>query len=320
MTISKETAKTPVQKIPVYLLTGFLGSGKTSHLKKWLLEPQLKNAAVIINEIGEVGLDPSLIGTLTDSASALLGQCVCCSGLQGLEDTLTELWWDRLYKKSRIFDCVVIETTGIADPKAIQALFLVNPLLTERYQLQITITTMSEQSAEQVLKDYPFALAQIKAADLILITHPQTTDSTHLIQTVQSIHPQVPCFVSNHASVTWHELMKVQQAFTPKSSTVEDAVSIAPKLTGGVYAPVLKHQHDIISKFMPTTPFQSEDSLLEFVSSLVHSRLLRLKGFIQLSDQSIWVIQWTLGDDQAAVVRYTGTLNKEIGLTCIERK
>jgi G3E family GTPase len=270
--------------------------------------------------MGEVGLDPSLIGTLTDSASAILGQCVCCSGIQGLEETLTELWWDRLYKRALLFDCVVIETTGIADPKAIQDLFRLNPLLTERYQLQITIATISEPSAEQVLKDYPSSIAQIKAADLILITHPQTGSSTQLSQSLQSIHPQAPCLVSNCASVSWQELMKVHQTFASKTSTAGGTASTVPKLTGGVYKPTSNDQHDIVSKFLPTKPFESEASLLEFVSSLVHPKLLRLKGFIQLSDQSIWVVQWALGNDQAALVRYTGALSTETGLTYIERQ
>ena len=94
-------------RTPVWLLTGWLGSGKTTLLAAWLRDPALADAALIVNEIGEVGIDDRLLaGGAVDAASLVVDACVCCSGLPGLEEALADLVWDRLQRCRPAFDGV----------------------------------------------------------------------------------------------------------------------------------------------------------------------------------------------------------------------
>ena len=99
-------------RTPVWLLTGYLGAGKTTLLARWLREPALARAALVINEIGEVGLDDRLLDGAVDAASLLANACICCTGLPGLEQALSDLWWDALHRRRPSFDAVLIETTS----------------------------------------------------------------------------------------------------------------------------------------------------------------------------------------------------------------
>ena len=102
-------------RIPVYLLTGYLGSGKTSLLKAWLGQDAFKDAALVINELGEVGLDNQLLRGATESAALVASACVCCTGLPGLAEALEDLFWARLERRMPRFPNLVIETTGLAE-------------------------------------------------------------------------------------------------------------------------------------------------------------------------------------------------------------
>ena len=77
--------------IPVSVLTGFLGSGKTTVLNRVLKQPGMENTAVIVNEFGEVGIDHLLVETALEGAMLLESGCVCCSVRGDLVDTLEML-------------------------------------------------------------------------------------------------------------------------------------------------------------------------------------------------------------------------------------
>src|SRR5580704_6307361 len=102
--------------IPVCVLTGFLGSGKTAMLGHLLRQPEFSRTAVIINEFGEIGLDHELIEASEDSVIALTTGCLCCKVRTDLVETLQDLL--RRRDEGEIpqkFDRVVIETSGLAD-------------------------------------------------------------------------------------------------------------------------------------------------------------------------------------------------------------
>ena len=116
-------------RLPVLLLTGALGSGKTTLLRHWLAQPALAGAAVVLNEVGEVGLDAGGAGALRDAAAQDAAPCLCCEGLPGLAEALEQLFWDRLHRQVARFDRVVIETAGGADPAPIARALRAHPLL-----------------------------------------------------------------------------------------------------------------------------------------------------------------------------------------------
>jgi G3E family GTPase len=102
--------------VPVTVITGFLGSGKTTVLNRLLRAPDLADTAVIINEFGEVSLDHLLIEQAIENAVLLKNGCICCSVRGDILDTIDELFRKRKSGELPWFGRIAIETTGLADP------------------------------------------------------------------------------------------------------------------------------------------------------------------------------------------------------------
>jgi G3E family GTPase len=173
-------ASTPDKRIPVYLLTGYLGSGKTSLLKAWLAQEAFKDAALVINELGEVGLDNQLLSGATESAALVANACVCCTGLPGLAEALEDLFWARLERRMHRFPNLVIETTGLAEPGPVAEALRSSDLLKERYRLAGVITCLSASTADAVLKQHAEARAQLAGADVLIITKTDLVSAENL--------------------------------------------------------------------------------------------------------------------------------------------
>jgi G3E family GTPase len=168
------------KRIPVYLLTGYLGSGKTSLLKSWLAQDEFKEAALVINELGEVGLDNQLLSGATESSALVANACVCCTGLPGLAEALEDLFWARLERRMPRFPNLVIETTGLAEPGPVAEALRSSDLLKERYRLAGVITCLSASTADAVLKQHAEARAQLAGADVLIMTKTDLVSSARL--------------------------------------------------------------------------------------------------------------------------------------------
>src|SRR5215471_16872298 len=103
-------------RLPVSLVTGFLGSGKTTLINRLLRHPGMGDSAVIINEFGEVGLDHLLVQAIDGEIAVLASGCICCSLRSDLEQTLRDLLVRRDRREVPAFARVLVETTGLADP------------------------------------------------------------------------------------------------------------------------------------------------------------------------------------------------------------
>ena len=101
---------------PVNILTGFLGSGKTTLLQRLLKSPRLAEVAVLVNELGEIGLDHHLLKDVAESTLLLENGCVCCAIRGDLQQALRDLLSKRMRGDVSNFRRVVIETSGLADP------------------------------------------------------------------------------------------------------------------------------------------------------------------------------------------------------------
>ena len=156
-------------RLPVTLLTGFLGRGKTTLLNAWLRTTDLANAAVIVNEFGEIGIDHALIASSNDNTIELSTGCLCCTVRGDLVDTLRELEVQRVKGEVRAFDRVIIETTGLADPApVIQALMTV-PVV-RRFRLRQVVATVDAVHGARTLEQHPESVKQAAVADDIVIT------------------------------------------------------------------------------------------------------------------------------------------------------
>jgi G3E family GTPase len=156
-------------RIPVTLLTGFLGSGKTTLLNAWLRSPELSDAAVIVNEFGEVGVDHALIASSSDNTIELSTGCLCCTVRGDLVDTLRELIVKREKGEVRAFDRVIIETTGLADPAPVIQALMTFPVA-RRFRLRQVVTTVDAANATRTFEQHPESIKQAAVADEIVVT------------------------------------------------------------------------------------------------------------------------------------------------------
>ena len=170
MTAPASPGTSPIRRIPVTLLTGFLGSGKTTVLRQLLRDPDWTDAAVLINELGAVGLDHTLVWGASGTMHVLENGCICCSARDDLVTTLEDLFWSRLQRKIPRFNRVVIETTGLADPGPVIRELFSHALIAERYFLESVVCTVDAVLGAGHLETHPESLAQAASADVILLT------------------------------------------------------------------------------------------------------------------------------------------------------
>src|SRR5574344_997819 len=122
------TVESPSSLIPVTLLTGFLGSGKTTVLNHLVRQPELADALVIINEFGELALDHLLVAHSTENlVMEMSSGCLCCTIRGDLVKTLRDITWRFSRNGQRQFRRVLIETTGLADPAPIIHTLMTHP-------------------------------------------------------------------------------------------------------------------------------------------------------------------------------------------------
>jgi G3E family GTPase len=163
------SAKASGQPIPLTVLTGFLGSGKTTLLNALLNDPALKGTLVLVNEIGEIGLDHLLMEQVAGDVVALAGGCLCCTVRSDLIDTLEDLLARRDDGELE-FSRVVLETTGLADPVPVLHSLIVHPHVSLRFALDGVITTVDAVLGAQTLKEHEEARRQVAVADRIVLT------------------------------------------------------------------------------------------------------------------------------------------------------
>jgi G3E family GTPase len=156
--------------IPVTVLTGFLGSGKTTVLNRLLKRIELTATAVIINEFGEVGLDHLLVERASEDFVVLNSGCLCCTVRGDLITTLRDLFLRRVRGEIPEFQRIVIETTGLADPAPVLHTLMTDPLIAARYRLDGVVATVDAVNGMRTLDGHAEAVKQAAVADRILLT------------------------------------------------------------------------------------------------------------------------------------------------------
>ena len=157
-------------RIPVTLLTGFLGSGKTTMLNHLLGHPAMANTAVVINEIGEIGLDQYFLDEAETDVVMLTNGCLCCVVNDDLEVTLSTIYGRRTSGDLPAFVRLVIETTGLANPAPVIEGFLSNPILSRCFRLDAVVATVDAVLGEKHLDEHVEAVTQVAVSDRLVLT------------------------------------------------------------------------------------------------------------------------------------------------------
>jgi G3E family GTPase len=179
--------------LPVHVLTGYLGSGKTTLLNALLVTPGLADAAVIVNELGDVGIDHLLVRHVREDVVILPSGCICCSLRNDLVATLTALVAARDGGSIPAFSRVLVETTGIAEPGPIVQTLVTHPELTRTFHLDGLITCVDAELGAPTLDAHVEAQLQVALCDRVVLTKldrasPAQHEAT--LTRIRSLNPQ----------------------------------------------------------------------------------------------------------------------------------
>ena len=181
--------------IPATILTGFLGSGKTTLLKRVLTEAHGQKIAVIENEFGEENIDSDiLVSDTQEQIIQMSNGCICCTIREDLRGALRDLA-EKKRTGELVFDRVVIETTGLADPGPVAQTFFMDDEIAESYLLDSILTLVDAKHAAVQLNDRQEARRQVGFADQIFISKtdlvlPAEVDA--LMHRLKHMNPRAP--------------------------------------------------------------------------------------------------------------------------------
>jgi G3E family GTPase len=286
--------RVPPPPVPLMVLTGFLGAGKTSLLNRLLKSPALAQAAVIINEFGEIGLDHLLVEHVEDGVMLLSTGCLCCTLRGDLVNTLEKLL--RGLDNGRMqFNRVIIETTGLADPAPVLHTAMVHPYFLMRFRLDGVVTAVDAVNGAATLDTHVEAVKQVAVADRIVLTKTDLLDrperhdaAARLRERLAALNPAAPVIEAANARVA--EL--IDCGLYDAERKIPD---VKRWLAEEAYGHDDHHHHhdvnrhnDKIRAFTLATdqaiPFAAFEMFLDLLRSMHGPDLLRVKGIVKLAE------------------------------------
>jgi G3E family GTPase len=264
------------EKTPVFLLTGFLGSGKTTLLNRALKDPALANTAVVVNELGEIGLDNVVIAQATDNVVLLDAGCLCCANTGALHETLADLDGRRARGDIPRFERVIIETSGVADPAPLLNVLLGHPLVTAAYAFEATVCAIDAQHFLASRTEYPELDKQAAVAERIYVTKRDLADPSAVFAFIKQLNPEVQVLDTPAALFsTWDKEKKYKVSLNTKGR-------IRPREH---FSGIRAHA------FRPPPPvtWAGWSAWSRLAREEFGARLIRVKGLLQMEDSIAFV-------------------------------
>jgi G3E family GTPase len=289
---------------PVTVITGFLGSGKTTLVNALLADARYAGTAVIVNEWGEVPIDHHLVRRASENVVALPSGCICCRVAGELLGALRELHFQRASGAIAPFTRVAIETTGLADPAPLLATLIEMPAVAARYSLAGVVTTVDAVHGMGALDAHPEAVKQAAMADRLVVTKVDIAPARELAALEARLEALNPGAVRLRSS----------PGHAPDPSALLDTglyraggrlADPAGWLNAGAYARVgtgaARHDPRIHSfAWTAEEPYAWEDfeSMMEALLGLLGERILRMKGLVHVAGEpgprAVHAVQHTL--------------------------
>src|SRR3954453_6501340 len=190
-------------RIPVTVVTGFLGSGKTTLIRELLRRPEGANTAIVINEYGEIGIDNALLRASSDATVLLGNGCLCCTVRTDLQESLRALFADRARGAVPGFKRVIIETSGLADPGPVLQTLASDRALGEEFHLQSLVTVVDVVNGAANLDRMPEARHQAALADRIVLSKTDAADAAAIERLTERLREfsAAPIMAASHGAI-----------------------------------------------------------------------------------------------------------------------
>ncbi len=308
--------------IPVSILTGFLGSGKTTMLRHLLGQPEFARTAVIINEFGEIGLDHELIEASEDSLIELQTGCLCCKIRTDLAQTLSDLLRRRDEDRCALFDRIVIETSGLADPAPILQTLMTDTTIAGRLVLGGVVTTVDAVNGAATLEHEGISQKQVAVADRIVLTKLDLAGlaKSVLLRRLEEFNAGAPVLAANHGRID-SRLVFSSGLYDPQTKSTDVNAWLAEEAHGHARA---RHDADIKAyAIVRQEPIQAI-ALTLFLEALAEhcgDDILRLKGIVNILESPnrpavihgvqhvfhppAWLDRWPSDDRRSRIVFIT---------------
>ena len=252
----------PLATIPVAIVTGFLGSGKTTLISRILRDPAFARTAVIVNEFGEIGLDHELIASSDETLLALTTGCLCCAVRSDIVATLLDL-----QRRSDAYDRVLIETSGLADPAPILHALMTDRDVAHHHSLGAITTVVDTMHAEATLDRHPEAIRQVALADTILLSKTDVAEASAALRArLTALNPEAAL----------HEARNVAPDMLFAGTTPKADITPYARHSDGVESFVLQRDRPV--------PALALTLLLQALAEHCGSRLLRMKGLVNIEE------------------------------------
>ncbi len=281
--------------LPLYVFTGFLGSGKTSLLHHFLRHHEFANTVVLVNEFGEVGLDHELVETSEEETVVLEGGCICCTIREDLASSIRRLVDLRREGRIKPFSRLVIETSGLADPVPVLSTLRSDPRITQMFEFCGVIATVDAIAGLQTLDRYSESVRQIIYANKAVVTKCDLAgiEQIEAVETtIRRINQSVTIIRSDIGGIAPNELLRdIHYDPSPDPDSINDWLD----MTEGVKQPFdgakINSVHDShIEKFRSFSwEFEHELDWTVFgiwLTMLLHAhgdRILRVKGILNVA-------------------------------------
>jgi G3E family GTPase len=275
--------------IPVSIITGFLGSGKTTLVNRLLKRPEMNRVAVVVNELGEIGVDNDLVQVSSEQMMLLNNGCLCCVLRGDLQETLRDLFIKRRNGEIIDFDRVVIETTGLADPAPVMQTLITDSLLLEQYRLDCVVTLVDAVNAPGQLAQFTEPVKQIALADRLVVTKSDLVGEKQLAALtarLRELNPRAPVKVALNGEIelaflvdvglrrTQARLEEIERWLGPDDGHAHDG-----------------HRHDsavetFVLRFERPLPWANFTQCMDVLTALRGPDLLRVKGLVNVEGRS----------------------------------
>ncbi len=261
-------------RIPVTVVTGFLGAGKTTLVRHFLATPEGRGTAVVINEYGAVGIDDALVRSASEETVLLGNGCVCCIARSDLQLALRRLVFERERGDVPQFARIVIETSGLADPGPILQTFSTDRALGGEFFIEVVIAVVDAVGGLATLDWSAEARKQAILADRLVVSKTDLAERAG----VESLTARLRA-LNPHAAID----VAIEGALDPGRFIAADA-EWGPRARLGLIAEA-EHSDGILSFVLDDhrpIEWSTFARAMETLIALRGSDLLRVKGFLNV--------------------------------------